>query len=257
MKKNRIKLLILFIIALVILSCAKEPNIDINNSRDTVEWAGYYQGVIPKDDNQGTYTDIELKEDLTFIKRTKKVGQEEKLMTINGTFSWSKDGNSILLESDYESNSSTLIVQENRLVWKNIQAREIAENERENFVLTKIPGILMEKKWVIKKISDTTINIIPKDENDQIYIFFASDENKVYGFGGCNFFRAYYHLVDNEISFTPVISTKMAGPNIAIENRFFSALKEIKKYEIVGNELYFMNENGLHLMAAVARNEKK
>jgi len=108
-----------------------------------------------------------------------------------------------------------------------------------------------------KDIQISFINILPQGDNDHINIYFDSKENRVYGFGGCNFFRASYHLVDNEITFTPIISTKMAGPNIDMENRFFRILRETKKYEIVGNKLYFMNENGLHLMEAVAKSEKK
>ena len=256
MKKNIFKFLLVSVTILLILACTKENTIDTHTSKISLDWAGYYQGVTPKYDNQGVYTDLELRDDLTFTKRTKRLGQEKKLTSISGTFSWSSDGNSIVLESDFEAKNSILSVQENRLVWQNIQGIEIGESERENYVLTKIPGILMEREWVIKKMSDDFINIVPKGENDHIYIFFDGDENKVYGFGGCNFFHASYHLVDNEIAFTPILSTKMAGPNINIENRFFNILRETRKYEIVGNELYFINDKGLHLMLAVTKDKK-
>lgn len=256
MKNNRVRLLMLFVILLLLLGCAKESNIDSHNSQIALDWAGYYQGVIPKYDNAGTYIDLELKDDLTFIKRTKRLSEEDKLTTISGVFEWSEDGNSIILESDYESRNSTLTVQENRLVWQNLQGIEIAEQDRENYILTKIPGILKEKEWVVRKISNDFINIVPQGDNNHIYIFFDSDENKVYGFGGCNFFRASYHLIDNEIAFTPVLSTMMAGPNLDIENKFFQTLRNTVKYEIVGNELYFKDENGLQLMVAEVKKEK-
>jgi heat shock protein HslJ len=244
-------------LVLVLVACAQEKKVDDHNSRLSLDWAGFYQGTIPQSDNKDVYTDLELKEDQTFIKRSKKLDKDERLMVASGIFTWTEDGNSIILESDYESHNSMLKVQENRLVWQDIQGTIINEADNDNYVLTKIPGILKEREWQVTKIADAPVNIIRQGNNNHIYIYFDSDEKRVYGFGGSNFFRASYHLVDNEIAFTPILSTKMAGPNSEIENKFFKVLRETRKYEIVGNELYFMNENGLHLLVAETKKGKK
>lgn len=254
--KSKITGLLLLLSVLVMMSCRKENTAIADSSMVSLDWSGYYQGVIPKHDNKGVYTDIELKEDSTFVKRTKTLGSEEELTKIFGTFTWAKDGNSIVLESDFESKNSILRVQENRLVWQNLNGLEIKESDRESFVLTKIPGILLEREWVIRKMSDSFVNIVPMDENDAINIHFSSDENMVYGYGGCNYYRASYHLIDNELSFTPILSTMMAGPNLELENKFFNILNETRQYEIAGNELYFMDAKGLHLMVAEVKVKK-
>lgn len=252
MKYKNLKIgLLLTLLILLLTSCGKSNNTDDSaSSRATIDWAGYYQGVIPRDDQQGVYVDLELNKDNTFVKRSKNLRYEDKLITVEGTFSWSEDGNQVILESDAEAYDSILLIQEDRVLWKKIQEVTFRDEDMEKYVLTKIPGILQEKEWVVKKMSGKPVNILAKGTNKHINIHFDSDENRAYGFGGCNFFRTSYFLVDNEITFSPVISTKMAGPNIEIENTLFRNLRNVKQYEIVGNELFLMDENGLQLISA-------
>lgn len=242
--------LLLLLVLLAVLGCTQKKPDNAHNSQNALDWQGFYQGIIPNSDANGTYTDIELKEDLTFIKRTKEPGEDEKLFVADGTFTWSKDGSKIVLESDAESRTSTLVVQENRLVWSNIQGKAIDKNDQEDYVLSQIPGILVEKEWKITKIGSKSAKITSVGDNEYAYFHFSNDENKFYGFSGCNFFRASFHIKGNELSFTPIASTMMAGPNLEIEGDLFKALNEVKTYETKGSYLYLSDETNKVIITA-------
>ncbi len=251
MNYNKLKLLLLLSLAILLLGCGeKSKKENLTSSRNLYDWSGFYQGVLIEADQQETYVDIEIKKDSTFIKREKKLKTEDKLMTINGTFTWTEDGNNIVLKSDFEAYDSILLVDKDKLVFKRKLDKEISPQDMSNYILTKIPGILLEREWKVTKLSDSVVNIIPQGDNNHINIYFDSDENKAYGFGGSNFYRTSYYLVGNEVSFTPVMSTKMAGPNIKTENKFFSSLKQVKRYEIVGKELFLKDDKGINLITA-------
>lgn len=251
-----LKLFLFLITVALLISCNKAEKESINSSQNTLNWAGSYRGVIPNYDNQGVYVELELTDTLTYIKSTKQSGTNDRLVTIDGTFTWSKDGNSIILESDSETKNSILKIEKNRVLWENITGTENVESELENYVMTKVPGILFEREWIVKKISNQYINVRPTINSMYAYINFSSEENKIYGFSGCNFFNAYYHLNGQEISFTPIKSTKMVGPNINIESELFRKLRETNQFEIIDDELFFKNEQGIHLITATAKAKK-
>lgn len=258
MKIRKLYLLIIMSVLVLLQACKSDKVIEqADSSRRSLDWTGYYQGLILQGDNEGTYIDLELHEDSTFVKREKKLNSEDKLIAINGTFSWSEDGNDIILTSDFEAYNSILKVEKQHLIWKKRQNENILAEKSNDYILTKIPGLLLEREWVITSIANIDVHLSPKGNNEHINIFFASDENKAYGFGGCNFYRTSYHLIDNELAFTPIMATKMAGPNINIENKFFANLQKVKKYQIVDKELYLSDENGLNIIKAKLKEARK
>lgn len=250
LKRSLLLILVTLLALFAVLGCNQKKVVDHHSSQISLDWHGYYQGVLPKFDIDGIYTDLQLKEDMTFIKRTKKPGEDTKLVVVEGSFTWSKDGNQIIIADDEESETSTLAVQENRLVWLNIEGKEIAEDDREDYILTKIPGILVEKQWKIIKIRSKMVKITPFGENDYAYFHFSTDEKKFYGFSGCNFFRANYNITGDELSFTPIASTMMAGPNLEIEGELFDALKDVRTYEVKGSNLYLSDADDKIIITA-------
>lgn len=256
MKSLRFNLIYIIIVSIFLLACGKKEVIeDQHSSRLSLDWSGFYQGVISYPDNEETYVDLEIKKDSTFIKREKMLKSDNKLMTIHGTFTWSEDGNSIILQSDFEAYNSILAIQENKAIFKHKLNTDLTKQEEGQYILTKIPGILLEREWIVTKLKDTKVAIVPEEGKDHLNIYFDSDENKVYGYGGCNFYRSSYYLVDHELSFTPVMSTKMAGPNINVENKFFKSLLQVKEYEILDNELFLKDANGINLITAKLKNK--
>jgi heat shock protein HslJ len=254
---TRLKVILLLITVLFLVSCNKSGKEDLNNSKNSLNWSGSYRGVIPNLHNHGVYIELELTEGLTFTRRTKQFGTKDEVATIKGTFTWAEDGGSIILESDFESQNSILMVEKNKVIWKNIKGIEYSDDEISNYVLSKVPRILFEKEWIITQVSGEYINVRPTDNSEYVYINFSSDENKIFGYGGCNYFEAYYFLTGNEISFTPIKATKMTGANIKIESELFTNLKNTQKFEIIDSELFLKNEQGIHLIIANANEQEK
>lgn len=72
--------------------------------------------------------------------------------------------------------------------------------------------------------------------------------NRAEGTGGCNSMGGTYQLTaEDAISFSQLISTKMACPDMMMETEYHAALEETKKYRSDGKTLILMNEAGVPL----------
>lgn len=81
-------------------------------------------------------------------------------------------------------------------------------------------------------------------EGDMPNLSFDLDENLASGMGGCNRYSgSIIRGADGSIRFGDIMATKMACPNLALENRFFEMLRETNRYEIVGNSLILYKNN--------------
>ena len=65
-----------------------------------------------------------------------------------------------------------------------------------------------------------------------------TEDGKVSGFAGCNRFTGGFQSDDDELSFSPLASTRMAcAEGMEQENRFLAMLAEVQRYSIHGNDL--------------------
>ncbi len=97
--------------------------------------------------------------------------------------------------------------------------------------------------WVATHINDTELQINNERSRPQLEIKVA--EKKVLGKGGCNrFFGNLDIITETELIFSDKLgSTKMACPNMNIEDSFFKALLASKTYKIENNNLHLFNES--------------
>lgn len=66
----------------------------------------------------------------------------------------------------------------------------------------------------------------------------AADSGRVTGRGGCNRFSGTYALAGPAgLTFGPLLSTKMACPQLALEGRYFGALATVARYRISADTL--------------------
>lgn len=71
-----------------------------HNSRNSLDWDGVYEGVLPCDDCKGIETSIELKKNLDYVLSQHYLGRaesEENNLNETGKFEWNKQGNTISL----------------------------------------------------------------------------------------------------------------------------------------------------------------
>jgi heat shock protein HslJ len=103
-------LLTAFILAAVLCACAQpmervvtpEPMtakpVDMHTSRNSLDWAGIYEGILPGADRAGVKTRLTLNRDGTYERVTLPVGRQEAARTVRGSFAWQSSGNAIRLD---------------------------------------------------------------------------------------------------------------------------------------------------------------
>ena len=85
---------------------------------------------------------------------------------------------------------------------------------------------------------------IPSSSNTlrEPHLNFSTNEQTIGGNGGCNTFSGSYQSIDSsQLSFGPVISTKMYCDEAKYENLFFDVLGRIDNYLINGDTLVLRN----------------
>jgi heat shock protein HslJ len=109
----------------------------------------------------------------------------------------------------------------NKMTGQNSETLEKAPLEETHWSLVELMG---------KPISDTP-------ERKEMYLVLHKDQNRVEGNGGCNAFSGTYVLKNNEISFGPLVSTKVFCPALQYENDFFKALSTANHYYLKNDTL--------------------
>lgn len=93
---------------------------DEHNSRTAVDWQGNYQGVLPCADCEGIEIGLTLNKDNSYSMHRKYLGKETSGANSSGTFTWTADGNKIVL-----SDNQMLQVGENQLFWLDTEGNRI------------------------------------------------------------------------------------------------------------------------------------
>jgi heat shock protein HslJ len=105
--------------------------------------------------------------------------------------------------------------------------------------------LLSRTNWQVIEINGSVITSTMKRKP---YLKFSED-NKVSGFAGCNGFGGNYTLKNNStITIDNVISTKMACPDLAIENNLFRVFENTNNFIVKGDTLFF-NDAFMHPIA--------
>jgi uncharacterized lipoprotein NlpE involved in copper resistance len=94
MKKNFFGVVVT-ILLLNLLSCATTSH----NSRNSVDWAGVYTGVIPSAGGMGINVKFTLNADETYTVEYQYIGQSDEIFPRTGTFTWNPQGDTIILDS--------------------------------------------------------------------------------------------------------------------------------------------------------------
>jgi heat shock protein HslJ len=72
----------------------------------------------------------------------------------------------------------------------------------------------------------------------EVHIILKKQDNRIQGFTGCNNLMGSYELREgNLISFKGLASTKMACPDMSIENQLNEVLGRVDNYSILGDNL--------------------
>jgi len=136
MKKTNILLLgVVLICALAMSGCASGASVATHNSRNSLDWAGTYTGLIPSASGMGIEVRLTLGGNGTYALNYHYVGRPDPDFSSTGNFTWNDAGSVITLDSI--TGPLQYQVGENMLRQLDMQGKVITGNLAEMYVLQK------------------------------------------------------------------------------------------------------------------------
>lgn len=176
--------------------------VDSHTSRNSLDWAGVYEGMLPCSDCPGIKTRLTLGSDGTFERQTQHLDRETVPRTELGQFTWQASGNVISLDAN--GGGQQYAVGEGRLILLNRDGTR-PDPQASNRVLARVAKqvpaggdlsqILENHRWTLVSATDT--------ENRRNDILFpVADSPFVFSFSGaalnargsCNTLRGSYQI---------------------------------------------------------------
>ncbi|WP_066223292.1 copper resistance protein NlpE N-terminal domain-containing protein [Formosa haliotis] len=244
------KALPFLMIAILIASCKsnKEAStstpVNGDNSMTSLDWNGTYVGTTPCADCEGLKTVITLNKDLTFTKKTQYLGKSTDVNTETGSFTWNNLGNTVTLKSN--GTSQAYFVGEHTLTHLDLNGKKITGDLADKYILKQQNAeTLKDTPWKLVQLNGKTIENVSK----QPYLILGTEDHRVSGNTSCNGFGGEYELLEgNRITFSKMMHTMMACPNMEVENEFMKVLEVADNYSVV-NGVLNLNKGRMATMA--------
>ena len=132
----------------------------MHNSRNALDWAGVYEGMLPCADCPGIQTRLSLQQDGRFELSMRYLERQVAPYVSTGSFSWNADGNTITLEG--AGGAAMYRVGEGRLLQLDRDGSVPAPSSH-NRTLTKVAAgapapmlakALQDHRWTLRSASD-------------------------------------------------------------------------------------------------------
>lgn len=221
---------IVFVLTAMLSACAVEKEVtpvkpavaspvDSHTSRNSLDWAGVYEGVLPCADCPGIKTRLTLGSDGTFERQTQYLDRETVPRTERGRFTWHASGNAISLDAN--GGGQQYAVGEGRLILLNRDGTR-PDPQASNRALTRVTKqapaggdlsqILENHRWTLVSATDS------ENRRDDI-LFPAAEHPFVFSFSGaaltakgsCNTLRGSYQInAAGQLNVGPMAATMMA-----------------------------------------------
>lgn len=107
-----------------------------HNARNSLDWAGTYQGMLPCADCEAINTELTLHDDGGYSLSRQYVGKSAQQFTEQGQFSWNSAGNTVLLDTEP---LQQFFVGENQLFMLDQQGQRIEGDLAARYRLQKQP----------------------------------------------------------------------------------------------------------------------
>ncbi len=114
---------------------------------------------------------------------------------------------------------------------------------------------LRSTAWVFRSVRGRTMSLGAGHRRPSVV--FREDDDQIRGFAGCNQIGASFTLIDHELSFGPITSTRMQcspTPTMEVERNIIRALETTASYRIEGNRLTLFNAKGVEMSVLEAQN---
>jgi heat shock protein HslJ/uncharacterized lipoprotein NlpE involved in copper resistance len=290
----KIKVITLMTLFFLVVSCAKKDKNettdttvvdstevvvnDDHNAKNSLDYIGMYQGILPCADCEGIETTLWIDEN-NYVLFTNYLGKKSKTKSeFRGSYVWNNEGNTIILEG-IENAPNRYFVGENYLKQLDMDGNKIESALAEKYVLQKKSNVkvlppppppapilikdvsyhpkslentsLIKNKWRLVELNGKPV-VNNNDHKKEMFIR-MNNEGRYSAFAGCNNMMGGFELKDEKslIKFTKGASTMMACPDMTTEQEFAEMLEKVDNYSINGNSLSFNRAR----MAPLARFE--
>jgi heat shock protein HslJ len=211
---------------------------DAHNSRNALDWAGSYSGVLPCADCEGIQTTVTLQQDGHYTRQATYLGKSAVPVTDAGSFAWD-DAGRLVTQNSADGSEQMYQVGEERLFHLDEDGNRITGELSGVYVLEKtvedprIEGM----RWVLIELNGEPVQT--PEGGQPAYLELQAAEAKVTGHASCNrFFGSYEIKRGNRISFgNNVGMTMMACPDMSIETAFMDAMRKADNYAISADQL--------------------
>ena len=205
-----------------------------HNSRNALDWAGTYRGVLPCADCEGIETVVTLHSDGTYVSRARYLGEDGlSAGETQGTFQWDTSGNAISLPGD---DPARYRVGENRLTRVALDGSMVTGALADYYVLAKMAGGITEKYWKLVELNGQPVAALAREP----HLILKADEHRANGSAGCNGFSGSYALDTDHarLSFGQLAMTRMfCAEGMEVERDFSNALELADSYFLDGDHL--------------------
>ena len=218
-------MLVILLVVVTVLSAAAQQSgagtppaqaAGIHNSRNSLDWAGTYEGVLPCADCPGTKTRLTLNYDGSYRLVTQAEGSESAEKSVSGVFTWQPSGNAITL--DERGGRQQFSVGEGRLTLLRPEG-SASQSPAANLVLTlaaphgeDLDQQLGRYSWTLVSATDANnrrIAGLPPGQHRPVVLSFAGSRLSVQG--PCNqLLGAYEVTAAYQLSVNVSASTMMA-----------------------------------------------
>lgn len=221
-----------------------------HNSRNSVDWAGTYQGTLPCADCPGIRYTITLNDDGTYLLKTRYLEKDDSVFTESGAFTWDDNGGQIALANRDEQ----FQVGENQLFHLDTEGNRITGSLADHYVLAKINDRLTDRHWKLVEVGGRAI--ADGSTQKQPYIQLNSEGSRLEANGGCNGLGGTYELKEpNRIKFSQLMGTLMACENMEVETGLKHALESADSYHVQGDTLQLFRARMAPLAIFVAEDQ--
>ena len=227
-------------------------------------------------DCHGLETEIVINENSTFSIRTKYEGKGDKIYLKKGNFAWNKKGTVIIL-TDVRNEPNQYLVGKNTLTQLDIDGKRITGTLASEYVLSKQPNdtsvietteensetvdlnnrieattmiknvnpavgrfTLAETKWRLVSLNKKTVT---QKANKVFFLKLNSKDARFTAYAGCNSIAGNYVMPSSDkLDFSEVIMTRMACPDMTLEDKFGAMLVQITSYKLDKETLTFFDK---------------
>lgn len=210
---------------------AAEENLtpDGHNSRNALDWAGTYSGVLPCADCPGIETSVTLHSDGSYERSMRYLDETPGLYRDEGTFAWDAAGGRIELSAE-DDEIVKYQVGENQLFHLDRDGQRITSELAAHYVLQKHQQdiALERKRWQLVELRGN-----PVEPGNNAVLSFDGEGFIASGNLSCNTFTAGYVIKNfQRISFRQIASTKMACPDMRTESALVDVLQNVDNYAL-------------------------